>query len=402
MLRFFIVILVSFGLLSGCGGGGGSGSGESGVAGEGGGSSSLLGAHYYHWFPQNFPHGYLRGTLAPQQEPLLGEYNSNDPRVAAQHIEWASSAGIDFFTLDWWPTRPQQNAAIDRGFLKAPNLSKMKFCIFYESGDLGFSPSVGGIVFGPEEVDRFVSDMTTLAARYFSHPQYLKIGGKPMVVLYITRTFVGAYPEAIRKARAAVKELGFDLFLVGDEIFWSVTAANRNDVVISQDPQVDRIRLFDGITTYNLYENAIQSHSGYMAQSQFIPDVNAIFERYREAAGDVPLLPGIIPGYNDRGVRPRVNHYAIPRQYEAGGSSTSTLEEMYQQVLLPNLDNRVPIGFITSWNEWNEDSAIEPSGPIGSATRNDSSGSANFFTQGYLYEGVGTGYLDLLRRLRGK
>ena len=49
---------------------------------------------------------------------------------------------------------------------------------------------------------------------------------------------------------------------------------------------------------------------------------------------------------------------------------------------------------ITSWNEWNEDTAIEPVAAA-PATTNDRRG--GFFTQGYPYEGYGTTYLDIVR-----
>jgi hypothetical protein len=51
---------------------------------------------------------------------------------------------------------------------------------------------------------------------------------------------------------------------------------------------------------------------------------------------------------------------------------------------------------VTSWNEWSEDTAIEPaaSAPVTSADRS-SSGVA--YTQGYPYEGYGLRYLEILR-----
>jgi hypothetical protein len=49
---------------------------------------------------------------------------------------------------------------------------------------------------------------------------------------------------------------------------------------------------------------------------------------------------------------------------------------------------------ITSWNEWNEDTAVEPVAPA-PATSDDASGS-QLYTQGYAYEGFGTTYLDIV------
>jgi hypothetical protein len=46
---------------------------------------------------------------------------------------------------------------------------------------------------------------------------------------------------------------------------------------------------------------------------------------------------------------------------------------------------------ITSWNEWNEDTAIEPT-IAAPATSEDAT-----YTEGYAYEGFGTRYLEIVR-----
>ncbi len=79
--------------------------------GGGGGGPYLVGAHYYVWYPSNFRQGYLRAALRPAESPELGEYSSRSAAVAEAHIGAAVSHGIDFFSLDWWPNRPAQNAA---------------------------------------------------------------------------------------------------------------------------------------------------------------------------------------------------------------------------------------------------------------------------------------------------
>lgn len=50
---------------------------------------------------------------------------------------------------------------------------------------------------------------------------------------------------------------------------------------------------------------------------------------------------------------------------------------------------------VTSWNEWNEDTAIEPVAPA-PPTADDRSG-RQLLTQGYTYEGFDTTYVDLVR-----
>lgn len=359
----------------------------------------LLGAHYYAWYPENLRQGFLREKLSPPQNFLLGTYDSGDARVAMSHIEWARSHGIDFFTIDWWPRAADRRANIDGGFLKAPNIGNIKFCMFYESGDLGFTRVGASIPFTPEVRRRFVDELVEIARSYFDHPSYLKIDGRPVLVLYITRTFTGDFAEAIAEARARIRELGHDAFLIGDEIFWLVTGGDGAFAPnLTDEPQRQRIRLFDAITAYNFYEGAFEFHSGYGAESSFVPDVNDLLKRYRTAAGSVPILPSIIPGYNDRGVRLKEDHFPIPRQWSRDAADGTFLAEMFRRVLVPNLDERLPIGFITSFNEWNEDTGIEPV-EFAPHTTDDESG-RDAFTGGYRYEGHGFEYLETLRTER--
>ena len=208
-----------------------------------GGGPFLVGAHYYVWYPSNFDQGFLRDVLEPPQAPALGRYNSRSPAVAEQHIAWAASAGIDFFTLDWWPDRPSQNDTIGAGFLRAANVDQIRFCIFYNTFGLGYSDS-DGIVFDEATKNRFVSNMETIARSYFGHASYLRVDGRPVVVLYITRVIRGRFPEAMSEMRSAIAAEGYDPFVIGDEIFWLPVEANEDlsaPARITPDPQVSRI-----------------------------------------------------------------------------------------------------------------------------------------------------------------
>jgi hypothetical protein len=209
----------------------------------------LVGAHYYLWFPHRFQGGqYLRARLDPAQKPMLGEYSSTATAVAERHITWAADHGIDFFTLDWWPGSADRNTVIDR-FLAARNLGWIRFCIFYELGALGYDPELGAVRFDLARVDRFVADMNEIATRYFRHPAYLHVEGRPVIVLYITRTATGRFPEAMTRFRARMSELGLDPFVIGDEIYWAVEREDGGGD--TSEPQRGRIALFDALTAYN-------------------------------------------------------------------------------------------------------------------------------------------------------
>jgi hypothetical protein len=358
-----------------------------------------VGAHHYLWFPQVFDgRRYLRARLRPAQEPQLGEYSSASTAVAEQHIAWAASAGIDFFTLDWWPTVPLRNALIDQAVLAARNIGDIRFCVFYELADLGYDVASGATVFDGETIRRFLTDMEEIATRYFAHPNHLRIEDRPVIFFYVTRTAVGRFEEAMTRFRRDMAAIGFDPYVIADEVFWHVARPDGGGN--SEEPQRDRISLFDAITSYNLFDPTRPSQAGYGASSTLVSDARALFERYRQASPR-PVIPLAIPGYNDRGLRLEAAHHVIPREWEPGAGEGSFFAEWLQRFTLPLVDSRLPMVLVTSWNEWSEDTAIEPLEPA-SPTTTDGSPSGRDYTLGFRYGGYGSRYLEVLRRATGR
>jgi glycoprotein endo-alpha-1,2-mannosidase len=357
----------------------------------------LVGAHYYVWYPRNFARGYLRARLSPPQATFLAEYDSADPKVAERQIALAASHGVDFFTVDWWPSRPSQNQAIDSGLLGARNIDRIRFCIFYETLDLASASDRHVIVFDDATRQRFVSDLTAVARRYFAHPSYLRVDGRPVIVLYATRQIRGQFARAMQELRTALAAEGNDPFVIGDEIFWIVVVPDDDPEAplrMSGEPQARRFQLFDAITGYNLYAVERASQRGYGATSKFLRESVRLYRRYREASA-VPIVPDVIPGFNDRGARLAVDHFAIPRRWSADAPEGSFFAESIDRVGKPLADPKLRMILITSWNEWNEDTAIEPL-EVSPPTVEDRSGE-RLFSQGYAYEGFGSSYLEIVR-----
>lgn len=363
----------------------------------------LVGAVYYLWYPRNFGMGYLRGRLTPKQLPVLGRYASDDPKVARQHIAWCSAHGIDFLAVDWWPDRPDQNRALDKGLLAAPNIRDIKFCIFYETWQVGWTGGLGATIFDDKSLAKISIDFERLAQKYFNHPSYLKIDGRPVVFLYLSRTFHGKFKTAIAEIRRVIRDQGFEPYIIGDEIFWKVVAtkgagepgAKGYHPQATSEPQMERIELFDAITSYNMYEGGMGSHEGYGINSNYMKDAIAKLRQYRKLAlgAGVGFVPSVLPGYNDRGVRRASRHYIIPRQWQKGGPRDGFLKQSLKQVGFGLLDPALNMIMITSFNEWNEDTQIEPTIP----TAPYPTTSKEIWTDGYSYQGYGLTYLRAVR-----
>jgi hypothetical protein len=183
-------------------------------------------ADYYTWYKPGWgKHIFM---------PILGEYDSGDPIVTAKHIDWATGHGIDAFAISWWgknlenPNRqvtgehPYDLMNFENTFLTHLMINQIKFCILYENtGRLKIQNPNDA----PEQWiqdlddsfnrDRLLSDFIYFT-KYFSHPQYLKIDGKPVVVFDYTLPFRGNITGVFKEVRNEMREKGWELYLVND------------------------------------------------------------------------------------------------------------------------------------------------------------------------------------------
>jgi hypothetical protein len=363
------------------------------------GDRTLVGADYYLWNPQNLAQGWLRNRLRPAQRDMQTQAETPD-HGAADDVAQAAGAGVDFFAVNWWPDRPDQDRRLDDDLLPAIAASHgaLRFCVFYETQQLGFDAADGTTLLGPRAGDRLARDLGDLARRYFGRPDYLTVGGRPVVVLYLTRTLVGDVAGAMAKARAAARAEGFDVLLIGDEVFPTVARLGPRRGPTVTAPQVARAGLFDALTGYNLYEPRRREEAGFGATSTFVADARRLYDTYRYATGGrVPIVPGVLPGFNDRGVRSRLRHPVVPRQWGPGEPEGSFLAHLLDDLAVPLLDDRLPMVLVTSWNEWNEDTAIEPTLATDPVTAVDDSPTGRAFTDGHAYAPNGDTYLGILR-----
>lgn len=302
----------------------------------------LIGAYYYSWWRAGeWPKQQLNGS------PTLGQYSSADPKIAEQHIRWAKESGLDFFVLSWKGPKKQVDKNIQEGFLKAKNIGQIKFALLYESRSrLGKKAPID---FNNPEISRtFEEDFSYLAKTYFNHHSYLKICGKPVVVLYVSRIFSGDLCAAIQKVRQNLKKKGFEIYLVGDEIWW----AGRDE---------KRTLLWDGVTAYNLYYPTF-SKDNVTTIADFAQKAKIVYSDWEKFLSDLKtqnkkppdLIPGIFPQYDDYKLRKN------PALYGTGTEDFIKMLALAQESASPVGPKKQKIILITSWNEWYEGTAIEP------------------------------------------
>ncbi len=346
----------------------------------------MVGAYYYPWYGNNGFHGgrYLREFLEPAQLPTLGEYNDRDARIIEQHFEWSEYAGINLWVSSWWGPNRTEDVTLRNNVMPNPNIKDLKIALFYESTSLLTDPSISDDKWN--DVSRVASHIQHMATYYWNHPNYYKIDGRPVLFIYLTRAMDGRgiLEETVNIMREQSSILGFDIYIVGDHVFGNPPSTPGN------------MGLLDAVTNYDVYGSSGGRNVLYATQAG-VDRYYDNMEEWKSMAEQVgtKFIPAVSPGYNDSGVRPEAEHQPLSRKLTADDEFGSLFKANLEGALEltdPELRN---LFMINSWNEWHEDTQIEPvvSSPPTSA---DVSGTG-VYTWGLEYEGYGMRYLDILK-----
>jgi hypothetical protein len=263
-------------------------------------------AYYYIWFDTS------SWDRAKIDYPLLGRYSSDDSNVMRQHIQWAKAAGVTGFIVSWKSTdtlnrRLEQLAQIAQE-------ENFKLAIIYQGLDFNRNPL---------PADRIASDLDYFIQHFAALPAFL-IYPKPLVIWSGTWKFT---PDQIAK----------------------VTESRRNDLLILASE-----RNLDG---YNRLAKYVDGDAYYWSSvnPDTYPDYQGKLDALSKAVHQNSGLwiPSAAPGFDAHligGTNP------VPRK------NGETLRVEMNTALSSSPD---VIGII-SWNEFSENSYIEPSVNYGS------------------------------------
>ena len=128
-----------------------------------------------------------------ERKPLWGYINEADPSVMSMEIEQATKHGVNVFIFDWYwyDGRPFMETTLDNGFLKANNVDKMQFYLMWANHDvvnvwdtrLARVKEDNVIWTGKVDRQEFEKICKRNIEKYFKHPQYYKIDGKPVFAI---------------------------------------------------------------------------------------------------------------------------------------------------------------------------------------------------------------------------
>ena len=359
-------------------------------------SDVTLAAYYYpcahphqRWDAQKYP-GFTEWDLiksAPvrfpghvqPKVPLWGYQDESVPEVMAQKIDAAADHGIGVFLFDWYhyDDGPFLEHALEKGFLHAANNHRIKFALMWANHDWygiqGYDPREECRLFYPGKITPATWDHITdlIIGRYFKHPSYWKIDGRPYFSIYDMEEFLKSFGSttaartALDSFRAKTVASGFPGLHV-NSILWG--RPNLPGGTTPADwPALCGDLALDSLTGYTWV------HHGALDQSQFpVTEYAEARDRYldvwdRELSQmPVPYYPNTTVAWDnspraahsvpwDKPAAHVVNPVLIHNTPQAFGEATRLILERVQFQKLPH-----KIVTINAWNEWPEGSCLEP------------------------------------------
>jgi len=258
-------------------------------------------AYYYIWFdPQSW-------ERAKTDYPLLGRYSSSDTDVMRQHIQWAKEAGVDGFIVSWKST-DKLNQRLE-ALMQVAQEENFKLAIIYQGLDFYRDPL---------PVEQVNADLLYFIENYAGHEAF-DLFAKPAVIWSGTWKFS---PE----------EVG------------SVVQGKRDQLLIlASERNLDGYsRLSDLVDGNAYYWSSVNpdTYPGY-------PEKLTAMGQAVHQAGGLWIAPAA-PGFDARLVG---GETVVERK------DGETLQIQFNTAMQSSPD---AIGLI-SWNEFSENSHIEPS-----------------------------------------
>lgn len=305
-----------------------------------------LGAYY---FPSmmDWKHGGSGVRYVDYLKPELGYYNDALPEVADWHIQWAATHGISFFAFDWYHNQGYDyiNDALDKGFLQSRFAGKMEFCIHWcNSSITDFKPFNGS--------DEALEDVArVLCERYFSKPNYLKVDGKPVLILFSPHDLVNARgtwadgKKGLDRMRAIARKYGHpDLYIV---------AAQNNPYLCDY-----KLGGYDCATAYSfMYCDVPFAADRSASYEALLPQYREgwAIARERAHAQAMDYIPSAWAGWDNIS---RVGTNATRTR----GNTPAAFRRMIEA--LPEFtEPQTKLALIEAWNEWGEGTILEPGKP---------------------------------------
>jgi glycosyltransferase involved in cell wall biosynthesis len=291
----------------------------------------LLGAHYYPWYrageqPQHWNEN--REFAAVMDPPSGGEYSSSDPNLIRRHLQMAADAQLDFLVVNWQvtfqglnPTEVEATRMLFAAVEKAPRPLKLAILLAINT----------------EDVKVVEAALKTLRSEFMPSSVYQRVRGRPLLWYYLSGPFLGFL--FYHRHQLSRLSRGFHTIATGQIVF--------NQFV----PRPLR-EFFSGWCIYS----PLQVGARHVREAIW----TSSYRSFAEDGGALRVFT-VCPGYDD-------TRLASPQRSQSRYRRTSrrgTLTYEHLQRVALDLEPSPDLVVITSFNEFHENTHLEPSAAFG-------------------------------------
>jgi hypothetical protein len=187
--------------------------------------------------------------------------------------------------------------------------------------------------------------MTYAAEEYFSNPSYLRIDGKPVMFIYNLPYIYNKLGTIEAQNLLNILRQRLDVYLVGD--------VGSNCI---SPHEVNSSMLYSMNATTNYFFANTKASEGWSNITEY---ARTYYPEWREVMNSIGIkfIPNAYPGFNNTGLAGVVNPTELP--------NNATMFKEMLKIAINDADSDLKIVMVTSWNEWLESTAIEPSMEFG-------------------------------------
>lgn len=297
--------------------------------------------------------------VAPIRKPVLGWYDEADPECIDWQIKWAVENGISYFLVDWYWNRGSQH--LDhwvKGFQKARYRSFFKWAMMWANHNGAGSHSEED----QAEVTKFWIE------NYFRTPEYYRIDGKPVVMIWNPDGMDHDVREIYRKkgielkkgegvkklldlSRKMARNAGFPgIYFIAMK--WPEASTDPADIQWLADAGFDMTSLY-----HYMHHGGLASDPKFFSFDCCVDSIVPYWEA-RQQTGILPFLPNLSTGWDSRpwhGLKQTVIHGRTVDKFRA---ICEKCREFTQRSGQRNI-------VLAPLNEWGEGSYAEPNREFG-------------------------------------
>jgi hypothetical protein len=303
------------------------------------------------------------GHYQPRQ-PLWGYEMDNDPKVMERWINAATSHGVNVFVFDWYwyDGGPFLESALNEGFLKAKNNSKMQFYIMWANHDVKYNywnvhkyrDNASILWNAAVDWDNYKIIVERVIRQYFNQPNYFKIDGCPVFSVFSVPKLLESFGGDVKEARKAldyfrdeVKKAGFpDLHIQWNQGGGSIMSKESAKRFTERVNEMG----FNSVAMYNM---------GGTTEDYLVYGANSIKIRTQmDSILNIPLFPCVSIGWDDtprfpaKGIKDVVHYHNTPESFAALLSVAKQYADSH-----PEQPRMITVN---AWNEWVEGSYLLP------------------------------------------